>query len=69
MTGERRDPVLILCKAAGLAWPTVQSIFVLHPDGKAAPGQGLEVAFANYTRLSLATARRVIRFWQLKRAS
>ena len=69
MTGERRDPVLILCKAAGLAWPTVQSIFVLHPDGKAAPGQGLEVAFANYTRLSLATARRVIQFWQLKRAS
>jgi len=69
MAGERRDPVLILCKAAGLAWPTVQSIFVLHPDGKAAPGQGLEVAFANYARLSAATARRVIRFWQLKRAS
>ena len=69
MAGERRDPVLILCKAAGLGWSTVQSVFVLHPDGKAAPAQGLEVAFANYTRLSLATARRVVRFWQLKRAS
>jgi len=68
MGGERRDPVLILCKAAGLAWPTVQSIFVLHPDGKAAPGQGLEVAFANYARLSAATARRVVRFWQVKPA-
>lgn len=69
MAGERRDPILILCKSAGLAWPTVQSIFVLHPDGKAAPSQGLEVAFANYVRLSSSTARRVIRFWQLKRAS
>ncbi len=69
MAGERRDPVLILCKSAGLAWPTVQSVFVLHPDGKAASGQGLAVAFANYVRLSSSTARRVIRFWQLKRAS
>lgn len=69
MAGERRDPVLILCKSAGLAWPTVKSIFVLHPDGKATLGHGLEVAFANYARLSSSTARRVIRFWQLKRAS
>lgn len=69
MSGERRDPVLILCKAAGLGWQTVQSVFVLHPDGKAALGQGLEVAFANYARLSSSTARRVVRFWQLKRAS
>ena len=68
MAGDRRDPVLILCKSAGLAWPVVQAIFVLHPDGKDAPGQGLEAALANYSRLSSATARRVIRFWQLKRA-
>jgi hypothetical protein len=69
MAGDRRDPVLILCKSAGLAWAVVQSVFVLHPDGKSAPGHALEVAFANYARLSAATARRVIRFWQLKRAS
>jgi uncharacterized protein (DUF2336 family) len=69
MAGDRRDPILILCKAAGFAWPTVQSVFVLHPGGKASPGQGLEAAFGNYARLSSATARRVIRFWQLKRAS
>ena len=29
MSGERRDPVLILCKAAGSGWPTVKAIFVL----------------------------------------
>jgi len=69
MAGERRDPVLILCKAAGLGWQTVQAVFVLQPDGRVAPGQALEVAFANYTRLSSSTARRVVRFWQLKRAS
>ena len=69
MAGERRDPVLILCKAAGLGWQTVQAVFVLQPDGRVAPGQALEVAFANYARLSSSTARRVVRFWQLKRAS
>ena len=69
MAGERRDPVLILCKAAGLGWSTVQALFVLQPDGRVAPVQAPELAFANYARLSSSTARRVVRFWQLKRAS
>jgi uncharacterized protein (DUF2336 family) len=68
MASERRDPVLILCKAAGLAWSTVQAVFVLQPDGNVAAGQALEVALGNYARLSSSTARRVVRFWQLKRA-
>ena len=35
MAGERPDPVLILCKAAGLGWPTVRAVIVARPDGKA----------------------------------
>jgi len=65
--GERPDPVLILCKATGLGWPTVKAIFLVRPDGKGTSSQGLDEAFANYGRLSVSTARRVVRFWQVRR--
>jgi uncharacterized protein (DUF2336 family) len=67
MTGERPDPVLILCKAAGVSWPTVKSVIVARPDGKTTSSQGLEFAFDNYGRLSASTAQRVVRFWQVRR--
>jgi hypothetical protein len=64
MAAARPDPVLILCKAAGLSWPTVKSIIAVRADGKARSNQGIESAFAGYGRLSESTARRVVRFWQ-----
>jgi uncharacterized protein (DUF2336 family) len=66
MGGDRPDPVLILCKAAGLAWPTVKAIFLVRPDGKGTSTQGLDEAFGNYGRLSASTAQRVVRFWQVR---
>jgi uncharacterized protein (DUF2336 family) len=66
MASERPDPVLILCKAAGMAWPTVKSVIAVRPDGKAASNQGVDSAFANYGRLSASTAQRVVRFWQVR---
>jgi len=38
MASEQPDPVLILCKAAGMGWPTVKSIIVARPDAKAPSG-------------------------------
>ncbi len=67
MGGDRPDPVLILGKAAGLAWPTVKAIFLVRPNGKGTSTQGLDEAFANYGRLSASTAQRVVRFWQVRR--
>ncbi|MGD9922123.1 MAG: DUF2336 domain-containing protein [Pseudorhodoplanes sp.] len=65
MCGERPDPILILCKAAGHAWPTAREILLarLGNRGKGAPS--LDAASANFDRLSAATARRVVRFWQV----
>jgi uncharacterized protein (DUF2336 family) len=68
MGGERPDPALILCKAVGLSWATVKAITSLLADGKPTSSQGLEAAFANYERLSNSTARRVVRFWQVRQA-
>ncbi len=69
MASDRPDPVLILCKAAGLGWSTVKSVISVQPDGKPPSSQGLDYAFANYGRLSASTARRVVRFWQVNRST
>ena len=69
MGGDRPDPVLILCKAAGWEWPTARAIIVARPNGKGTSTQGLDAAFANFERLSPATAQRVMRFWQARPAA
>ena len=69
MGGDRPDPVLILCKSAGWEWQTVRAIILSRPGGRRTSTQGLDTAFANFERLSPATAQRVMRFWQAKPAS
>lgn len=66
MGSDRPDPVLILCKAAGLPWPTVKALILARPDSGGTSTQGLDAAFANYSRLSASTAQRVVRFWQVR---
>ena len=65
MGGDRPDPVLILCKAAGLGWPTVKALIMTRPDRSGTSTQGLDAAFTNFGRLSSSTAQRVVRFWQV----
>jgi uncharacterized protein (DUF2336 family) len=69
MSGERPDPVLILCKSVGWGWPTVKSIILSRPGGPGTSSQGLDTAYANFDRLSATTAQRVLRFWQVRRTS
>lgn len=62
--GERPDPILILCKAYGFAWPTVRDIIVARPGNRGKSETALNSAFANFDKLSVTTAQRVVRFWQ-----
>jgi len=66
MAGERPDPVLILCKSLGLSWPTVRAIVMARPHGKATSRHGLDAVLGDYGRLSASTAKRVVRFWQVR---
>jgi hypothetical protein len=66
MASDRTDPVLILCKAVGFEWQTVQAIITVHLGGKGAPARGLDEAHQNFERLSQSTAQRVVRFWQIR---
>lgn len=65
MNGERPDPVLILSRAAGFSWPTVNAIIGARP-GPRPSGSTIEAARENFDRLTVATALRVVRFWQVR---
>jgi uncharacterized protein (DUF2336 family) len=69
MAGAQPDPVLILCKSAAMAWPTVKAVIKVHPERGNMSSQGLDTAFAHYERLSASTAQRVVRFWQVRRSA
>jgi uncharacterized protein (DUF2336 family) len=69
MSGDRADPVLILCKAVGFEWPSVRAVIQVRGGGRRVSAQSLESAFANFERLSFATAQRVLRFWQVRQTS
>ncbi len=68
LTGERSDPVLILCRAAGFGWQTVRAIILSLPGKPATSTKGLDDAMANFERLSVSTAQRVVSFWQVRPA-
>lgn len=56
--------ILILCKGVGLDWPTTRAILALCPTvSQAMPANE---SHARFETLTVSTARRVLRFWQLR---
>jgi len=68
MESDRPDPVLILCKAANFSWSAVKALIAVRSAANIASPHALDTAFANYGRLSASTAKRVVRFWQVRHA-
>jgi uncharacterized protein (DUF2336 family) len=66
MSGERPDPILILCKSMDWGWPTARAIAGARPDRGGDSSQGLDAARANFERLAVGTASRVTRFWRMR---
>jgi len=67
--GERSDPVLILCKALGVEWPTARAIIAVHAGKRPVSPQLFDTAHTNFERLSSGTAQRVLKFWQRREAA
>ena len=65
MEGPRADLLLIPCRSARLNWPTVESILRNRPVMPSVNAQTLEIAERDYRKLSMETAQRTVRFWQL----
>jgi uncharacterized protein (DUF2336 family) len=64
MSGERPDPILILCKSAEFAWTTARALILVRPTVRGKTSLALDQACGNFERLSPETAQRVVRFWQ-----
>ena len=65
MLGPRSDLILIPCRSARLNWPTVEAVLSKRPMTHPIDEVTLKVAERDYRRLSLETAQRTVRFWQL----
>jgi hypothetical protein len=65
LEGARSDLILIPCRSGRLNWPTVEAILRGRPAPFPVDEQTLEVAQRDYRKLSMETAQRTIRFWQL----
>ena len=65
LEGLRVDLILIPCKSAGLGWTTVEAILCNRPVKHRIDGATLQLAFKDFGKLSVETAERTLRFWQL----
>jgi uncharacterized protein (DUF2336 family) len=66
MSSPRNDAMLIAFRAAKLSWATVSVIVNHRPSRNALTNHDREVLCAEYSRLSQATAQRVLGFWQAR---
>ena len=58
------EMILILVRAAGCSWTTAKATLTMHTAGRSLSQQDLDAAFAAFERLSPATARRVVKFYE-----
>jgi len=66
MQNTRHDGVLVACKAAELRWPTFNAILKARFAPHEVPPGDLTQARADFLKLSVATARRMFRFWLVR---
>lgn len=68
LSGEKADPIAILGKSIGLAWPTVRAVMVLRlGPGRTPSIPDLARAQLAFDQLPSSTAQRVVKFWQTRR--
>jgi uncharacterized protein (DUF2336 family) len=60
---------IVLCKAAGLSWPTAKCVLQLHWAETTAPPDGGAMALADFKLLQTATAQRIVRFYQIRHSA
>jgi uncharacterized protein (DUF2336 family) len=70
MSGDRHDPILIICKSIGLDWATVRALVLLRLGPARIPAAAdIDNVRANYLRLSPSTAERVVVFWRARESA
>ena len=65
---DRREAIIIPCRAAALSWTTVRAMLHYLSQGLVSPDE-LEQLKGDYAKLSPMTAQRVLRFWCVQKAA
>ena len=68
MQSLRDDGVLIPCRVAGLSWETVDAVLNSRFSSGSMGRHELAKAKEQYSKLPLETARRMLKFWQVRAA-
>ena len=63
LSDGRSEPLLVSCKAAGLAWPTLRALLLDGLLGRPSSEDELKNLKGDYTKLSPATAKKLVEFW------
>jgi uncharacterized protein (DUF2336 family) len=66
MQSVRPDGLIVACKAAELKWTTTNAILVCRFAHHAVSQRTLNDARADFIKLTMATAQRVLRFWKVR---
>lgn len=65
----RSEPLLVSCKAAHLAWPTLRALLQDGLLGRPASDDELKSLKSDYTKLSTSTAKKLVEFWSQHQVS
>src|SRR5882757_8656231 len=65
LCGIRSDLILIPCRSARLNWPSVETILRNRPMPLPIDEDTMALAEKDFRKLSMETAQRTVRFWQL----
>jgi uncharacterized protein (DUF2336 family) len=68
LRSERADALLVPCKAINLSWTTVRAILEAR-NAQGCAEHDIENAATEYGKLSVPTAARVLRFWQVRQTT
>lgn len=63
LSDGRSEPLLVVCKAAELSWPTLRALLQGDLLGKPTLDEELQKLKSDYNRLSRATAKKLLDFW------
>jgi len=66
MQNVRYDGVLVACKAAEFRWPTFNAILKARFGPYEGPSIDITQARADFLKLSVTTAQRMLRFWLVR---
>lgn len=66
---ERPDGVLLLARSSGLSWPTLKAILMMRVGAAGTSTAAMAETADSYEKLTVATAQRAIRFWQVRQST